>query len=211
MSQFEDFGMAVLSKDHPRAPRVPKPADLDQVNAERSVAMFRERFGNAAGMTFVIVGSFTVAEVKPLVTRYLGGLPSSPRQAQFRDVGVRYPTGAIDRTLQKGLGQQRRHGHLQRRAPVLPDRGAQARGAHRGAPPARHRPDPRGAGHVVFAQRRQPVLQACRSASTRFGSGSPAPPTRPHTVGRTIDGIISGACRPAGLRPRSSRRSRAPG
>ena len=102
MSQFEDFGMAVLSKEHPRARRVPTPADLDQVNAERSVAMFRERFGNASGMTFVIVGSFSVAEVKPLVARYLGGLPSTPRKAEFRDVGLRYPTGAIERTLQKG-------------------------------------------------------------------------------------------------------------
>lgn len=102
--QFEDFTMAVLSQDHPRAPRVPKPGDLDQVNAERSVAMFRERLGNAAGMTFVLVGSFSIPEVKPLVARYLGGLPSSPREAHFRDVGVRYASGGIDRTLQKGSG-----------------------------------------------------------------------------------------------------------
>lgn len=101
-SQFEDFSMAVLSQDHPRAPRVPKPADLDLVNAERSVLMYRERFGNASGMTFVLVGSFPIAEVKPLVARYLGGLPSSPREARFRDVGLRYPTGDIDRALQKG-------------------------------------------------------------------------------------------------------------
>ncbi len=101
MSQFEDFGMAVLSKDTTGATGA-EPADLNQVNAERSVAMFRERFGNASGMTFVIVGSFSVAEVKPMVARYLGGLPSTPREAQFRDVGLRYPTGAIERTLQKG-------------------------------------------------------------------------------------------------------------
>ena len=100
--QFEDFTMGVLSQGHPRAPRVPKPGDLDQVTAERSVAMFRERLGNASGMTFVLVGSFSIPEVKPLVARYLGGLPSSPREAHFRDVGVRYGSGGIDRTLQKG-------------------------------------------------------------------------------------------------------------
>ena len=100
--QFEDFTMGVLSQDHPRARRVPKPGDLDLVNAERSVAMYRDRFGNAAGMTFVLVGSFSIPEVKPLVARYLGGLPSSPREAHFRDVGVRYPSGDIDRSLQKG-------------------------------------------------------------------------------------------------------------
>lgn len=101
-SHFDDFSMAVMSQEHPRAPRVPRPADLDQVNAERSVAIYRERFGNAYGMTFVLVGSFTVAEVKPLVTKYLGGLPASPFESRFRDLGIRYPKGLIDRVLQKG-------------------------------------------------------------------------------------------------------------
>ena len=100
--QFEDFTMAVLSKDHPRAPRVPRPADLDRIDPTRSVAMFKERFGNASGMTFALAGSFTLDEVKPLVARYLGGLPGTPRESKFRDVGIRYPSGVIERTLHKG-------------------------------------------------------------------------------------------------------------
>jgi zinc protease len=102
MNHYEDFTKDVLSQGHPRAPRLPKATDLDQVDPERSVMMYRERFGNASDMTFALVGSFDVAQVRPLVAQYLGGLPSSPRPSQFRDVGVRYPTGAIDRTLQAG-------------------------------------------------------------------------------------------------------------
>ena len=64
--------------------------------------MYRERFGNADGMTFVLVGSFEIAGMKPLVARFLGGLPASPRPSRFRDVGLRYPTGDIDRTLEAG-------------------------------------------------------------------------------------------------------------
>jgi zinc protease len=101
-SQFDDFNMAMLSQGHPRAPRVAKPSDLDQVSAERSVAMYKERFGNASGMSFALVGSFDVEKVKPLVARYLGGLPSSPREVHFRDVGIRYPSGDIDRALHTG-------------------------------------------------------------------------------------------------------------
>jgi zinc protease len=101
---FDDFKLAVLSQDHPRAPRLPKPADYDQIDAARSMQMYRERFGNATGMTFVLVGSFAVADVKPLVTRYLGGLPSTKRPVAFRDRGVRFPSGRVDRVLQKGLG-----------------------------------------------------------------------------------------------------------
>jgi zinc protease len=81
---------------------VPKPSDLDKIDPSRSVAMWRDRFGNAAGMTFVLAGSFGIDDVKPLVARYLGGLPGSPRETRFRDVGLRYPTGSISRTLQKG-------------------------------------------------------------------------------------------------------------
>jgi zinc protease len=102
MTQYEDFTMATLSQGHPRAPRVPRAADLDKIDPERSVAMYRERFGDAGGMTFVLVGSFTLPDVKPLLAQYLGGLPGSPRPARFRDVGLRYPTGQIDRTLRVG-------------------------------------------------------------------------------------------------------------
>ncbi len=102
LNRYEDFTMDMLSGGHPRAPRLPKAVDLDQVDPARSVAMYRERFGNADGMTFVLVGSFEIAGMKPLVARFLGGLPSSPRPSRFRDVGLRYPTSAIDRTLEAG-------------------------------------------------------------------------------------------------------------
>ncbi len=102
MNRYEDFIMDVLSRSHPLAPRMPKADDLDRIDPARSVAMYRERFGNASGMTFVLVGSFDIATVKPLLARYLGGLPSSPRSQGFRDVGLRYPAGDIDRTLEAG-------------------------------------------------------------------------------------------------------------
>jgi zinc protease len=102
MNQYDDFTAGVLSQGHPRAPRVPKAVDLDRVNPERSVAIYKERFGNAYGFTFVLVGSFAVADVKALVTQYLGGLPASTREARFHDVGLRYPKGEIERTLQTG-------------------------------------------------------------------------------------------------------------
>jgi zinc protease len=102
MTQYEDFTMATLSQGHPRAARVPKPADLGKVDPARTVTMHKERFGNASGFTFVLVGSFAPEELKPLLAQYLGGLPASARPAQFRDVGIRYPTGQIDRTLRAG-------------------------------------------------------------------------------------------------------------
>jgi zinc protease len=40
--------------------------------------------------------------VKALVTQYLGGLPGTPQQTHFRDVGLRYATGQVDRRLEAG-------------------------------------------------------------------------------------------------------------
>ena len=160
--QFEDFTMGVLSQDHPRARRVPKPGDLDLVNAERSVAMYRDRFGNAAGMTFVLVGSFSIPEVKPLVARYLGGLPSIAARGAFPGCRRAVPVRRHRPQPAEGVGQQRRDRHLQRSAPLLRRCGAQARRACRSAAPARRRPYPRGARHLVFARRRQPVRQGAR-------------------------------------------------
>jgi zinc protease len=101
---WDDFMQAVMSQEHPRAPRPPKAADYDRIDPARSVAMYKERFGNASGLSFTLVGSFTAAEVKPALARYLGGLPSTKRETRFRDIGVRYPTGRIDRVLRKGSG-----------------------------------------------------------------------------------------------------------
>jgi zinc protease len=49
------------------------------------------------------VGSFDPATLKPLVERYLGGLPSTNRKETWRDVGARPPSGVIEKTVQKGI------------------------------------------------------------------------------------------------------------
>jgi zinc protease len=40
------------------------------------MAFYKDRFADASDFTFVFVGSFDPETMKPLVERYLGGLPS---------------------------------------------------------------------------------------------------------------------------------------
>ena len=159
MTQYEDFTMATLSQGHPRAPRVPKATDLARVDPARTVAMHRERFGNASGFTFVLVGSFAVEEVKPLLAQYLGALPATPRPSQFRDVGVRYPTGQIDRTLRAGSDNSAVTIVYSGERPYSAEGVARAQRADRGASAARHRSHPRGAWQRLLTGRPEPVLQ----------------------------------------------------
>ena len=93
---------STLSQNHPRR-RLPTPATVDQWNLEKSMAFYKDRFADASDFTFIFVGSFDVQTLKPLVERYLGALPSIHRKETWKDVGVRPPTGVIERTVEKGI------------------------------------------------------------------------------------------------------------
>ena len=45
---------------------------LTQMNLDKSLAFYKDRFADASDFTFVFVGSFDLATMKPLVERYLG-------------------------------------------------------------------------------------------------------------------------------------------
>jgi zinc protease len=72
---------------------------LDSVNLDSAIAFYRDRFGDATGFTFVLVGDFDINTVKPLIEKYLGGLPAHGKQEMFVDRQVRPKQGPIRHTL----------------------------------------------------------------------------------------------------------------
>ncbi len=99
---FQDSIISILYKNHPWAPKLPKPESFERIDQERVLAIYNERFGNANGFTFVIVGKFDLATIKPLLATYLGSLPSSPQKSTFKDVGLRPVKGSLKREIKKG-------------------------------------------------------------------------------------------------------------
>ncbi len=91
----------VLANHSPRA-RMLDEDFLRAMDPAKSLAFFKSRFDDANGFTFVIVGAFTLDSIRPLVERYLGGLPSSGTRSRWRDTGVRPPEGITTRVLRKG-------------------------------------------------------------------------------------------------------------
>ncbi len=83
--------------------RIWTPATVDEWNLEKSLAFYKDRFADASDFTFVFVGSFDLATIKPLVERYLGGLPSIRRKETWKDVGVLTPSGVIEKKVEKGI------------------------------------------------------------------------------------------------------------
>jgi zinc protease len=92
----------LMTQNHPRA-RPLSAEFVDTMNMDRSLAFYKDRFADASGFTFVFVGSFDPDTLRPLVERYLGGLPATRRGETWRDVGIRFPKAVAETTVEKGL------------------------------------------------------------------------------------------------------------
>jgi len=77
-------------------------ATLDRIDPYKSFDFYKDRFSDASGFTFVFVGNFSLDSMKPLIEKWLGGLPSTGRKETWRDTGIRPPTGVVQRVVKKG-------------------------------------------------------------------------------------------------------------
>ncbi|MDB4915294.1 MAG: peptidase domain protein [Gemmatimonadetes bacterium] len=101
-SVFDDTITVTMSQHHPRV-KILSPELLDSVNIRRALGIYRERFADASGFTFFLVGSFSPDVVRPLVTRYLASLPGLHRNEKPHDNGIRPPGGVVERTVRMGV------------------------------------------------------------------------------------------------------------
>ena len=83
--------------------RTPTAQTVDQWNLDKSMAFYKDRFADASDFTFFFVGSFDEATIKPLVERYLGALPSLKRKETWKDIGLKSPTGIVEKRVEKGI------------------------------------------------------------------------------------------------------------
>jgi len=99
---FQDSVFKILYKNHPWAPKLPKAENFALIDEQRALDIYKERFGNANGFTFVLVGAFDLAKIKPLIATYLASLPSKPTKAAYKDVGLRPIKGSVKKEVKKG-------------------------------------------------------------------------------------------------------------
>jgi zinc protease len=104
---FGDSIINALTQGHPRA-RPLTAARIDSLSLGRSFEIFRERFADAGDFTFYLAGSFDPDSIRPLVERYLGGLPSQGHHETARDVGIHAPAGVVRKIVRRGMAPQAR-------------------------------------------------------------------------------------------------------
>jgi len=100
---FVDTLYKTLYHNSPLAPiAVPKPAYFDQINLNRVMQIYRERFGDVNGMHFTFVGSIDEKELKPLIEKYIASLPATAKKFNYVDNKLRVVNGKVSLNIYKG-------------------------------------------------------------------------------------------------------------
>ncbi len=69
---------------------------LDRIKFEKMAGIYDKFFkGMAANYTFYFIGDFDLEQIKPLVEKYLGGLPTGGGKLAWKDDGLRVKRGEI--------------------------------------------------------------------------------------------------------------------
>ena len=84
LSSFNDTISKVLYPSHPRIINV-TPEMLDELDYDRILEMYKERFADADDFRFYFVGNIDIEKVKPLIAQYIGALPSLKSKENFID------------------------------------------------------------------------------------------------------------------------------
>lgn len=100
LSSINDTIQKMMYGYHPRYFSM-KPEMVDQINYDRIIEMYKDRFADASDFRFFLVGNVDIEKVKPLIEQYLGALPSTGRKETFRDNHMDIAKGMLENTYAK--------------------------------------------------------------------------------------------------------------
>jgi len=78
-------------------------ATFNEIDADKALAFYKNRFADAGDFTFVFVGNVDTTALKPMIERYLASLPSAGRVDSTRLTGPGAPKGIVQRTVRRGV------------------------------------------------------------------------------------------------------------
>jgi zinc protease len=95
--------MTVLQANHHPRVRPMNSQLLDEASIKKMRSVFKARFGDPGSFTFYFVGNIDPVTAKPLIEKYLGGLPKVTREESWVDNNVRPPVGMVEREIKKEM------------------------------------------------------------------------------------------------------------
>ncbi|WP_077155072.1 M16 family metallopeptidase [Bacteroides bouchesdurhonensis] len=100
MKAFQDTVSHILYGNHPRMLDL-KEEMVDNIDYDRIIEMYMDRFKDASDFNFYFVGNINIEEVKPLIAKYLGGLPAINRKETFKDTKMNIRKGNYQKEFAK--------------------------------------------------------------------------------------------------------------
>ncbi|MEJ7692322.1 insulinase family protein [Daejeonella sp.] len=100
-SVFADSVAAILGSYNVRRTG-PSLKKVNEISLDRAFDIYKDRFADASDFTFTFVGNFEPEKIKPMLEQYLGSLPSTNRKESAKDLGIKIPSGKIDKKVYKG-------------------------------------------------------------------------------------------------------------
>ena len=99
---FFDEVRRILFQDHYR--RRPLTVEiLDELDMERALTVYEDRFADLGDSTFMFVGAFDWDALRALTETYIASLPTSGRTEQWRDPNIDPPSGLTDEAVYFGI------------------------------------------------------------------------------------------------------------
>jgi zinc protease len=99
---YQDTLMKIIYNNNPWMTAVPTEEEYAHLNLDTALSVYKQIFGNADGMHFTFVGNLDANTVKPLLQKYLGSLPASPTEHEYKDLGIRPVKGVVEANIKKG-------------------------------------------------------------------------------------------------------------
>ncbi len=100
-SAFQDTLSVTMANYHERARPMTKER-LQEADFKRIQQIAKERFKNGADFKFFFVGNIDPVKFKPLIEKYIGGIPSMTEKENWIDLGIEKPNGIVEKVVKKG-------------------------------------------------------------------------------------------------------------
>jgi len=75
---------------------------LDQISLDKSFKIYQERFADASNFSAIFIGDINAQQIKPLLEKYLAGLPSTYSNEKTTELGINIPKGRKEKNVYKG-------------------------------------------------------------------------------------------------------------
>ncbi|MDE6000433.1 MAG: insulinase family protein [Bacteroidaceae bacterium] len=99
---LKDTITKVVYNNNIRAMRT-KPEDLDRIDYDRIIELYKERFADANDFEFFIVGDCDADTIAPLLAKYLGALPTKKGSETYKTIDLKMADGKLKNVFEKQM------------------------------------------------------------------------------------------------------------